>query len=341
VKILVVGDAFVPPHLFEAGLAALKVDHEIRYMQLDMDEPFVPATPSEQVIREYAGHPRQLMAALTDEDVLLVHGAPVTDAVLDASPRLKIVGVARGGPVNVDLAAARARNITVISAPGRNADAVADLTIAFLVMLARGIRAGMEFVAAGGRIGESAFEGARFFGHELGGHILGLIGYGRVGTLVARRALAFGLTMLVYDPYIDPAQVERPGITMTDLDDLLARADFVSLHARATPETENLCNAALFRKMKPGAFFINTARATLVDEQALYEALVTRRLAGAALDVLRPRPAGESTPLLSLPNVIVTPHIGGATYEAAIRGVQILAEQLNEYADGRPMRFAL
>jgi D-3-phosphoglycerate dehydrogenase / 2-oxoglutarate reductase len=337
-KILAVGDAFVPTRLFETGLASLAAEHQIRFIQLDMDAPFVPMTPSERAIRECAGNPQQLVNALDGDEILLVHGAPVTDAVLDASPNLKLVGVARGGPVNVDLAAASDRGIAVITAPGRNADAVADLTLAYMVMLARGIMTGVEFVARGGRVGASAFEGAQFFGHELGGHVLGLVGYGNVGSRVARRALAFGMPVLVYDPYVAADQVESPGIEMADLDELLARSDFVSLHARVTPETVDFFDAKKFGKMKRGAFFINSAREALVDEQALYEALVSKHLAGAALDVLKPWPEDTPSPLVSLPNVIITPHIGGATHEAALRGVQILAAQIDRYLAGQPMQ---
>ena len=337
-KILAVGDSFVPTRLFETGLASLAAEHQIRFIQLDMDAPFVPMTPSERAIRECAGNPQQLVNALDGDEILLVHGAPVTDAVLDASPNLKLVGVARGGPVNVDLAAARDRSIAVITAPGRNADAVADLTLAYMVMLARGIMTGVEFVARGGRVGDSAFEGAQFFGHELGGHVLGLVGYGNVGSRVARRALAFGMPVLVYDPYVAADQVESPGIEMADLDELLARSDFVSLHARVTPETVDFFDAKKFGKMKRGAFFINSAREALVDERALYEALVSKHLAGAALDVLKPWPEDTPSPLVSLPNVIITPHIGGATHEAALRGVQILAAQIDRYLAGQPMQ---
>ncbi|MHB8595553.1 MAG: NAD(P)-dependent oxidoreductase [Ktedonobacteraceae bacterium] len=337
-KILVVGDSFVPVQTFEVGLARFAGEHEIQFIHLEMDAPFVPITPSERSIKEYVGNPQQLVYALHDHEILFVHGAPVTEAVLDASPNLKVVGVARGGPVNVDLAAASDRGIAVITAPGRNADAVADLTLAFMIMLARGIMTSTAFIANGGRTGDSAFEGAQFFGHELGGHILGLVGCGNVGIRVASRAMAFGMSVLVFDPYISPEHVEGSGIAMTNLEDLLARSDFVSLHARATPETVNFFDATKFRMMKEGAFFINTARETLVDERALYESLVSQHIAGAAMDVLRPRPENAPGPLLTLPNVIVTPHIGGATYEAALRGVQILATQVERYLVGQPMQ---
>ncbi len=340
-KIMAVGDSFVPTNVFEVGLANLMAEQQVRFLHLDMDAPFAPTTPSEQAIKEYAGNPQQLVEALKDEDILLVHGAPVTEAVLKASPHLKVVGVARGGPVNIDLAAARAHGILVITAPARNAEAVADLTLAFMIMLARGIPRSMEFITGGGRVGDSAFEGAQFFGHELGGHTLGLVGCGNVGIRVAARAQAFGMSILVYDPYVPAAQFERHGMQPLALNDLLAKADFVSLHTRVTPETMNFFDASKFDALKSGAFFINTARELLVDEQALYEALRAKKLAGAALDVLRPWPADTKSPLLSLPNVIVTPHIGGATHEAALRGVQILTDQLNHYLAGQPMQYVV
>ncbi len=316
-------------------------EHSVRFVELEMGAPFAPATLSERSIREYAGHPHQLSDALTDEDILLVHAAPVTDAVLDASLHLKVVGVARGGPVNIDLAAASDRGIAVITAPARNAEAVADLTLAFLVMLARRIMTGLTYIREGGRMGDSAFEGAQFFGNELRGHTLGLVGCGNVGVRVANRAAAFGMSVAVYDPYVSPAQLESRGMSVMGLEELLACSDFVSLHARVTPETVNLFDSTRFAQMKRGAFFINTAREQLVDEQALYAALVSGSLTGAALDVLRPWPRGTSNPLVSLPNVIVTPHIGGATHEAALRGVQILADQLNAYLAGQPMQYAV
>jgi D-3-phosphoglycerate dehydrogenase / 2-oxoglutarate reductase len=337
-KILAVGDSFVSTHLFEIGLAKLAAEQRVRFIQLDMEAPFIPTTPSECSITEYAGNPQQLVDALDDEEMLLVHGAPVTDAVLDASPNLRVVGVARGGPVNIDLAAASERGIAVITAPARNAEAVADLTLAFMIMLARGIKTSVEFVTRGGRVGASAFEGAQFFGYELGGHILGLVGYGNVGARVARRALAFGTSILVNDPYVAPETVEGQGIKMAALEELLAGSDFVSIHARLTPETINFFDTKKFSAMKRGSYFINSARETLVDETSLYEALVSKHLAGAALDVLRPYPEDMPSPLVSLPNVIVTPHIGGATHEAALRGVQILASQIDHYIAGKPMQ---
>ncbi len=333
-KILGVADSFVPEDMFERALAPLSGSASIRIIRLDEDEVFTPSTPSERRIHEYFGHPRQLVDALTDEDVLVVHGAPVTEAVLAASPHLRLVCCARGGAVNVDVDAATERGIPVIIAPGRNADAVADLTLAFMIMLARGIPRAQRYVASTETIGLSTFEGAQFFGHELGGHTLGLVGYGNVGSRVAARARAFGLSIQVHDPYVDAAAIAADGVAARDLEDLVATSDYVSLHVRVTPETRGFFGQRLFGLMKPTAYFLNTARESLVDEMALYEALTSGRIAGAAVDFLKAPPTPTPTPLRLLDNIIVTPHIGGATFEAGYRGVAIVAQQIARFIHG-------
>ena len=333
-KVLGVADSFVTREMFERALAPLRGSMTVRVITLDEEGVLRPSTASERSLAEYFGHPRQLIAALADEDVLVVHGAPVTDAVLDASPRLRLVCCARGGAVNVDVAAATARGIPVAVAPGRNAEAVADLTLALMIMLARGIPRAQRHVASTDQIGVSNFEGAQFFGHELGGHVLGLIGYGHVGSRVATRAHSFGMAVQVYDPYVDGAAVAASGVTVSALEELVASSDVVSLHLRATSENRDFFGARLFGLMKPTALFINTARDSLVDELALYDALVSGRIGGAALDVLKSPPSPTPTPLRLLDNVIVTPHIGGATYEACYRGLEIVAAEIGRFATG-------
>jgi D-3-phosphoglycerate dehydrogenase len=336
VKILAVGDSYMAVDVFERALAGLAGQHEVRFVQIDAERVLEPVTPSERAIREYEGHPAQLVDLLGDEDAIVFHAAPVTDAVMDASPSLSLLCCARGGPVNVDLAAATGRGIPVVTTPGKNAESVAELTIAFLVMLARDIAGSQRFLLEGGRIGESTFEGAQFFGHDLSGHVLGLVGFGQVGRRVASRAAAFGMEVLVHDPYLEDVP---PGVAMVAaLDELLGRADYVSVHARAAPETENMFDARAFEAMRTGACFVNTARETMVDEGALEAALRSRHLAGAALDVVRPRADGARHPLLDLEQVIVTPHIGGATYETLARGAQMIVDDIARVAGGAPAR---
>ena len=210
-RILVAGDAFCPSDAFRAAFAGLAERHDVRYIDVVDDPAFVPTSPSERGLREFAGTPAQLIEALDGADVLMVQGAAVTDAVLAASPNLKLVGCARGGPVNIDLAAASALGIPVVTAPGKNADAVAELTIAFMIMLARRMPEVMRHVESGGEFGHDNYEGAQWFGHDLAGHVLGLIGFGQVARRVARRAQAFDLSVIAFDPYVEPSVIEAAG----------------------------------------------------------------------------------------------------------------------------------
>jgi D-3-phosphoglycerate dehydrogenase len=335
-KILVVGDSFVPVEVFRMGLAGVERAHDVEYLQLDESSLLEPASDSERAIREYLGTPGQIAKRIADRDVLVVHGAPVTDEVLAAAPRLRLVCCARGGPVNVDVKAASARGIPVVNTPGKNADAVADQALAFMVMLARGFPRAQRFLLDGGRLGESAYEGAQFLGHELGGHVLGLVGYGNVGRRVARRAVAFGMDVIVYDPYVK--SIDMAGVRQVpSLAVLLEESDFVSLHVRAGADTENLMGRAEFAAMKRGAWFLNTARETLVDEAALDAALASGHVTGAALDVVRPRAGGGPHPLLRHPNVVITPHIGGATQETLLRGVTMVAAEIERFDRGESL----
>ncbi len=322
VRVLAVGDAYMPASVFTAALAGLGDTVTVTELQLAGTEAAPPRTDSERALREYVGDPGDLAAAVAGHEVLLVHGAPVTAEILDSAP-LRLVCCARGGPVNVDVAAASARGIPVTNAPGRNAEAVAELTIAFALMLIRGVPASARYLIDGGQHGSSTYEGSQFIGGEAASMTLGLVGLGNVGREVAVRGHALGFTMLGYDPA--PLGAIPPGVTMVGLDDLLSRSDLVSVHARATAGNQHMFGAAAFARMPRGAFFINTARESLVDEDALAGALASGTLAGAALDVAERRPAGGRHPLLGLPNVIITPHIGGATRETLRRGAEMAA----------------
>jgi D-3-phosphoglycerate dehydrogenase len=324
----------MPSRYFRHAFAALDGAHSVHFHDVTEAPPPAEPTDSDRRLREYQGSPSALAERMDGVDVLVVHGAPVTDAVLDASPALKLVCCARGGPVNIDVEAVTERGLPLVAAPGRNAEAVADLTLAFLVMLARGLPNAQRFLDGGGRLKDN-WEGARFIGSDLRGHTLGLVGFGNVGHRVALRARAFGMRVLTFDPFISaaPDGVER----VSDLDELLALADFVSLHARATRENANLFDAARFARMKPGAFFVNTAREGLVDEAALDVALASGHLGGAALDVVHTSTASGRHPLLRHENVVMTPHIGGATRETLAQGAEIVVEEIVRFAAGEPL----
>ncbi len=334
-RILAAGDAYVTADAFRRGLEErLDPSHSLEVFEINAARTAPGRTASEQRLREYSGSPDELVERLSGHDVLVVHGAPVSDAVLD-SPGLRLVCCARGGPVNIDSGAAAARGIPVTTTPGKNANAVVELTIAFLIMLARGIRRSQDFLLDGGALGQSAFEGAEFFGLELQGKTLGLVGYGQVGRRVGGAAKALGMRVRVYDPIVAAADLDNC-VESASLERLLATSDFVSLHARASSENENMIAAAEFAAMQPGAFFVNTARESLVDEDALLAALSSGHLAGAALDVVRP-PAAGTHPLLDLENVVLTPHIGGATAETIDRGIAMIADEIERFANGLPL----
>jgi D-3-phosphoglycerate dehydrogenase / 2-oxoglutarate reductase len=330
-NILVVGDSYMASSYFRSAFEEVEKSNVVEYVEVDRARSSLAPTESERLLREFEGSPEELVELAHGFEVLVVHGAPVTEEVL-ASEGLGLVCCARGGPVNVDLDAASTHGIPVVTTPGKNAAAVADQTLAFLIMLARRFPNAQRFLLEGGKVGTSAFEGAQFFGHDLDGHVLGLVGYGHVGRQVAARAVGFGMAILIYDPYL-PAEPAEPIERVGSLEELLGRADFVSLHLRAMAENENLFGAEEFAAMRPGAFFVNTARETLVDEQALLEAISSGQLAGAALDVVRPRTDGRH-PLLACENVVMTPHIGGATHETLLRGASMVAEQILRFAAG-------
>ncbi len=336
-RVLVVGDPYMPLSAYGdalASLASASLDGKVEVSTMQIDEvAFVPPrTDSERGLREYMGDPAEIVRAVAGHDVLIVHGAPVSAEVLGAAP-LRLVCCARGGPVNVDVAAATSRGIPVVNTPGKNAEAVAELTIAFALLLIRTVPRASRHLLEGGGFAESVFEGREYFGREAPSLTMGLVGLGHVGREVARRAGALGFTVAGYDP--QPPAAVVPGVEMMSLDALLARSDIVSVHARLTPENRQMFSRESFARMRPGAYFINTARESLVDEPALREALELGLLGGAALDVLERMPAGERHPLLSFPNVFVTPHIGGATAETLARGAQRAVTAVTELLAGR------
>jgi D-3-phosphoglycerate dehydrogenase len=338
VRVLVVGDSYCPSAALEPAFADVGRAHEVSYANVIDAPDWRPSTASELALREYLGTPDQVIELLDGQDVLVVQGAPVSDAVLDASRGLQLVGVARGGPVNVDVAAATSRGIPIVLAPGKNAVSVAEITVAFAIMLARRIPEAMRYVDGDGDFGHDNYEGARWFGHEVEGRTLGLIGFGQVGRQVAKRASALGMRVVAFDPFVERVVIAEAGAVPLELDALLASSDIVSLHARATAENRRLMDASRFELMKPGAAFINTSRETLVDEAALAQALRSGRLSGAALDVASPPPSGARHPLLDFPNVIIVPHVAGATSEALTRAGRMLADEIGRLARGQAFR---
>jgi D-3-phosphoglycerate dehydrogenase / 2-oxoglutarate reductase len=266
-----------------------------------------------------------LNGALRDADALIVRSAVDVNAqIMRAAQKLRVIGRAGVGVDNIDLEAATKAGIAVMNTPGANAVAVAEHTLALMLALARHIPRADSTTRAG------KWEKKSLQGTELRGKTLGIIGLGRIGIEVARRARAFDMKLLAHDPFVSAAVAKELGIQLAELDQLYATSDYLTLHVGLTPQTTGMINAAAIAKMKKGVRVVNCARGELVDDAALAAALTSKQVAGAALDVFTEEPP-KNSPLLALDNVIATPHIAGSTNEAQEAvGVQI-AGQVREY----------
>ena len=262
-----------------------------------------------------------LVAALAGSQIFITEADIVDTSVVSRQPDLRLVVACRGNAVNVDVEACSAFGVPVLFTPGRNAAAVADLTVAYMLALSRKLTSAAHFLKQEKvKAGEPAMLAEAFStlrGRELWGKTIGLIGLGAVGRATASRLQGFGARLIAADPMISAEQAALAGVELVNIDGLLARSDFVSLHAAVTSATHNMIGPEQFAKMKPGAFLINTARAQLVDEVALLDALQHGTLGGAALDTFLEEPPGFDHPLVQHPNVLCTPHIGGNTAEVA------------------------
>ena len=265
----------------------------------------------------------ELLDVIADYDALIVRSATkVTAEVLDKAENLKVVGRAGIGLDNVDVDAATRNGVLVVNAPKSNILSAAEHTIALMLAQARNIPQAHSALA------EGKWERERWQGVELHGKTLGVIGLGRVGTLVAQRASAFGMRIVAYDPYVSPNRASQMGVTMVEtVDDVCRRADFLTIHLPRTPETMGIVGARQLETVKPGVRIVNTARGGLIDEAALVEALRDGRVAGAAVDVFEKEPITEH-PLFGLSNVVVTPHLGASTAEAQDKAGLAIAEQV-------------
>jgi D-3-phosphoglycerate dehydrogenase len=277
-------------------------------------ESTVAALGDEIEVRWVDGPDREkLLAAVPEADALLVRSATTVDAeVLAAAPKLKIVARAGVGLDNVDVASATERGVLVVNAPTSNIHSAAEHALALLLSAAR------QIPAADASLREHTWKRSSFSGAEIFGKTVGVVGLGRIGQLVAQRLAAFETHIVAYDPYVSPARAAQLGIELLPLDELLARADFISVHLPKTPETAGLIDKDALAKTKPGVVIVNAARGGLVDEAALADAVTSGHVRAAGIDVFSTEPCTDS-PLFDLPQVVVTPHLGASTEEAQDR----------------------
>jgi D-3-phosphoglycerate dehydrogenase len=356
-SVLCVGDRFVPASLLaarvrrRAGAAGLRV--AIR--ELDLPYPSARAIPvprnagpeglrafwedvdgiasrlqaddeADPTIREYTGPADGLVPEVGGVEVLLVHAAPVSRAAVQAARSLRVVGSVRTGPVNVNVEALSARGIPLFNCPGRNATAVAEFVAGALLGHVRGI------VESSRRLGEGEWSLAPWHmdsaGIELHGKTCGLVGFGQVGRAFAPIARGLGMSLVVSDPFVDSGEIRAAGAAPASLEDLLVQADVVVVMARLTSGNRHLIDRAALARMRPWAILVNTARSQLVDTHALADALRRGAIAGAVVDVHDQEPLPPTHPLLDAPNVLLTPHIAGATRDTVLRGAEMIADSV-------------
>lgn len=268
----------------------------------------------------------ELLRAVAEQDGLIVRSrVQVTRDVLEAGRRLRVVGRAGIGTDNIDVPAATRRGIVVMNTPQANVTAAAEHAFSLLLALARNVPQADAALRAGG------WERSRFVGVELEGKVLGIVGLGKIGAQVARIARAFGMRVLAYDPFVTRERADQLGVALAEFEEVLERADFLTLHVPLTERTRRLISRAEFKKMKKSARLVNASRGGVVDEAALVEALQGREIAGAALDVFEQEPLPPDSPLRRVEGLLLTPHLGASTEEARVRVAVDLARQFEEY----------
>ncbi|WP_327666897.1 2-hydroxyacid dehydrogenase [Streptomyces sp. NBC_00485] len=335
VRVVAAGDHFILPSLITAAIgreAACDVS------ELTLGWPLEPFGPVAEVT-EASDAEEELIDALVGATVLVTQMGPVTERVLEACPDLRLVVVCRGGPVNVNLDAAKRHDVRVCFAPGRNAAATAEFTVGLLLSALRRIPQAHNLLA-----GQGSWEGATYYTYEHSGLELedlpvGLVGYGAVGSRVARALCAFGAQVMVHDPYV---RGEIHGLRVASLDELLRHSRVITLHARLTPQTYGLIGARELALLPQGAVVVNAARGPLLDEDALCDALESGQVSAAALDTYVQEPLPADSRLRALAErVVLTPHLGGASRAVAEKAARIAAAEVGRWVRGEALAHAL
>ncbi|GCF92450.1 2-hydroxyacid dehydrogenase [Enterococcus florum] len=335
-KIVVVGDPFVPA---ESLIKAAQ--------QLDLQQPFEISAfdwyskysreAFRQIVKQIEQEgpnefslPEGLMEAMKTAEILLVHIAPVSQAMLQVAEKLHLIGTCRGGLEHIDLVEWEKHPKVQLIHVIRNAEPVADFTIGMMYSVVRNIARSSSEVQAGNWPQHFLNDPYKT---SLSNLTVGLIGLGHIGKLVVKKLNGLGIPVIAYDAFADEEQLQAAGyqLQLADIETVFRQADVLSLHLRVVPETINLINHQLLQLMKPSAYLINTARPDILNKQAFYEALATKKIAGAGIDVVWEEPIRPDDPLLSLDNLIITSHIAGDTIDAIERSPELLQKELNHY----------
>lgn len=336
--ISIIGDRFMLSSVFEEVIRHRAGRHDLLINRHDLAWPDEPmehgyAVAGMDGLKEYMGSADEVAAMADGAEILVTQLAPMSAAMMDRLPQLKLIAVSRGGPVNIDMKAARERKIRVVNTPGRNASAVAEFTIGAILAETRNITRGHDGLRRGDYRGD--LYRADMAGRELHEMTVGIIGYGEVGRRVVKLLHAFGCRVLVCDPYVQLSAADlREGVLQTSFEKILEEADVISLHPRVTAETTRMINRDALLRMKKDATLINTARGPLLDYDALYEVMASGHLRGAMLETFAVEPVPAGWPLLKLPNVTLTPHIAGASVHTVRQAANMAAEEVRRYLDG-------
>lgn len=338
-KLAIIGDQFMLPEMFKDEIVSACGDvFDINSMANGWpDEPMEHgyAVAGMDGLKEYIGDADEVCEFIGDSEILVTHLAPLSAAMFERLPLLKMVAVSRGGPVNIDMNAARDRGVLVVNTPGRNASAVAEFTIGAILAETRRIRVGHESLRNKEWRGD--LYRADRTGRELHEMTVGIVGYGQIGTRLVKLLRAFGSRILVCDPYVQlSADDLAAGVKQVSFDEILGEAHVVTLQARVTEETMHIINAESLAKMRQDAILINTARGPLVDYAALTEALKSGVIAGAMLETFDIEPVPPDSELLSMPNVTLTPHIAGASVYTVTKAAQMAADEVHRYLHQQP-----
>lgn len=334
-RILAAGDNFIRASLLRSSLERALGGIPVEIAEIEFPWPDVPFGRVAEV-DEASGTEDELIAALDGATAVVTQLAPMTERVIAACPELRLIAVSRGGPTNINLEAAREHGVTVANVPGRNGIATAEMTIGLALAMLRRIPVAHNSLLAHEWRGEMYRHDA--VGGEIAGSVVGLLGAGAVGAHVAQVFRAMGAEVLVYDPYLPVGVLDGVAQRVDAIEDIFTRADLVSVHARLTPETHHMVDAARLALMRPGSRLVNAARGGLVDYDAVADAIESGQLAGAAFDVYPQEPVDFSHRLFSLAaqgrDVVLTPHIAGASVETAVRAAEGVAEEVRRHLTG-------